>query len=106
MTHHKPYTNPNLTIHELASSLKMTPHLLSRVINEGFGKNFFDFVNQYRVDELKHRMNDPHARHQTLLSMAFDVGFNSKTAFNRAFKKLTQQTPKEYFQTPTEEHAD
>jgi AraC-like DNA-binding protein len=106
MTQHKPYTNPNLTIHELASGLKMTPHLLSRVINEGFGKNFFDFVNQYRVDELKRRMNDPHARHQTLLSMAFDVGFNSKTAFNRAFKKLTQQTPKEYFQTPTEEHAD
>ncbi|QKZ13219.1 helix-turn-helix domain-containing protein [Spirosoma sp. KUDC1026] len=104
MDQQKPYTNPNLTIHELAAGLKMPSHLLSRVINEGFGKNFFDFVNQYRVDELKRRMNDPHARGFTLLSLAFDVGFNSKTAFNRAFKKLTHQTPKEYFQMTSDEH--
>lgn len=104
MEQQKPYTNPNLTIHELAASLKMPPHLLSRVINEGFGKNFFDFVNQYRVDELKRRMNDSHARGFTLLSLAFDVGFNSKTAFNRAFKKLAHQTPKEYFHMTHDEH--
>jgi len=103
MRDHKPYTNPNLTIHELASGLKIPPHVLSKVINEGFGKNFFDYVNQYRVEEFKQRMDDPRSRQHTLLSLAFDVGFNSKSAFNRAFKKLTHQTPKDYFQMASEE---
>lgn len=103
MTAQKPYTNPNLTIHELAGGLKMPPHVLSKVINEGFGKNFFDFINEYRVEEFKRRMDDPKAKQYTLLSLAFDVGFNSKTAFNRAFKKLTNQTPKDYFQMASEE---
>lgn len=93
---HKPYSNPNLTINELASKLKMQPYLLSKVINEGFDKNFFDFINYYRVEELKKRLEDPRFKHYTLLSQAFEVGFNSKTAFNRAFKKITQQTPSEY----------
>ena len=99
----KPYTNPNLTIHELAGGLKMPPHVLSKVINEGFGKNFFDFINEYRVEEFKQRMDDPRSKQYTLLSLAFDVGFNSKTAFNRAFKKLTNQTPKDYFHMASEE---
>ncbi|RIV19801.1 helix-turn-helix domain-containing protein [Fibrisoma montanum] len=97
MKRHKPYTNPNLTIHELATKLKLQPHVLSRVINDGFEKNFFDFINYYRVEELKKRMDDPRFRNYTLLSLAFEVGFNSKTAFNRAFKKITQQTPSDYF---------
>nr|WP_293834315.1 helix-turn-helix domain-containing protein [uncultured Arsenicibacter sp.] len=92
----KLYTNPNLTINELASKLKMQPYLLSKVINEGFDKNFFDFINHYRVEELKHRLDDPRFKNYTLLSLAFEVGFNSKTAFNRAFKKITRQTPSEY----------
>ncbi|MFD2574489.1 helix-turn-helix domain-containing protein [Spirosoma soli] len=104
MDEHKPYTNPNLTIHELASGVKLPPHVLSKVINDGFGKNFFDFVNQYRVEELKRRMDDPKSKSYTLLSLAFEVGFNSKTAFNRAFKKLTNQTPKEYFNMVSDEH--
>jgi AraC-like DNA-binding protein len=103
MVAHKPYVNPNLTIHELAGALKMPPHVLSKVINEGFGKNFFDFINAYRVEEFKRRMDDPRAKQYTLLSLAFDVGFNSKTAFNRAFKKLTNQTPKDYFHMASEE---
>jgi AraC-like DNA-binding protein len=104
MSQHKPYTNPNLTIHELAMGVKIPPHVLSRVINDGFGKNFFDFVNQYRVEEFKHRMDDPRTKNYTLLSLAFEVGFNSKTAFNRAFKKLTNLTPKEYFNMASDEH--
>lgn len=103
MVRQKPYANPSLTIHELAGSLKIPPHVLSRVINDGFGKNFFDFVNEYRVDEFKRRMSNPRAKQHTLLSLAFEVGFNSKTAFNRAFKKLTNQTPKEYFHVASEE---
>ena len=79
--------------------MKLPPHVLSKVINEGYGRNFFDFINQLRIDELKVRLNDPRFRSYTLLSMAFEVGFNSKTAFNRSFKKLTNQTPSEYMQT-------
>jgi len=102
MQQHAPYTNPSLTIHELAAGLQLPPHVLSRVINEGFGRNFFDFVNGYRIEALKQRMDDPRARQFTLLSLAFEVGFNSKTAFNRAFKKHTDQTPREYFNTVVE----
>ncbi|GAB2557422.1 helix-turn-helix domain-containing protein [Spirosoma aerophilum] len=105
MQQQKPYTNPNLTIHELATGVKMPPHVLSRVINDGFGKNFFDFINQYRIEAFKQRMEDPRSRHYTLLSLAFEVGFNSKTAFNRAFKKLTNQTPKEYFNMVSDDHS-
>lgn len=71
--------------------------MLSRVINDGFEHNFFDFINYYRVAEFKQRMADPRHRNATLLSIAFEVGFNSKTAFNRAFKKITDQTPRTYF---------
>jgi AraC-like DNA-binding protein len=93
----KPYTNPKLTLVELAQSLKMPPYLLSKVINNGFGKNFFDFINSYRIEEFKKRVEDPQFKNYTLLSIAFDVGFNSKTAFNRSFKKITSQTPSTYF---------
>lgn len=99
MRRHKPYTNPNLTLAELALRMKLPPHVLSKVINEGYQKNFFDFINQLRIDELKARLIDPRFRSYTLLSMAFEVGFNSKTAFNRSFKKLTNQTPSEYMHT-------
>ncbi|WP_151087344.1 helix-turn-helix domain-containing protein [Hymenobacter baengnokdamensis] len=103
MQQHKPYLNPSLTIHELAAGLQLPPHVLSKVINEGFGQNFFDFVNAYRVDEFKLLMATPQARHYTLLALALEVGFNSKTAFNRAFKKQTDQTPREYFSGIREE---
>jgi AraC-like DNA-binding protein len=94
---HKPYTNPQLSLNELATKLKMPPHVLSRVINDGFGKNFFDFVNTYRIEEFKRRADDPHYKNFTLLGIAYEVGFNSKSAFNRSFKKITNQTPREYF---------
>jgi AraC-like DNA-binding protein len=97
MIKNKPYSNPNLSLNELASKLKMQPHVLSKVINQGFQKNFFDFINTYRVEEFKSRMDDPKYRHYTLISVAYEVGFNSKTAFNRSFKKMTNQTPSEYY---------
>lgn len=97
MNKQKPYTNAGLTLNELASKLKMSPHLLSKVINEGYDKNFFDFINEYRIEEFKQRFEDPRNKQYTMLAIAFEVGFNSKTAFNRAFKKMTQQTPREYF---------
>jgi YesN/AraC family two-component response regulator len=98
MQKHTPFTNPKLTLNDLAAKIKIPPHILSKVINEGFDKNFFDFVNTYRIEEFKKRMEDPKNKNFTLLGIAFDVGFNSKTAFNRSFKKITNQTPSEYFQ--------
>lgn len=92
----KPYTNPNLTLAELAIQLQLPPHVLSKLLNESYQKNFFDFINYHRIEELKRRLNDPRFRSYTVLSMAYEVGFNSKTAFNRSFKKLTNQTPSEY----------
>ncbi len=97
MKSNKPHVNPRLTLNELAEKLKIQPHTVSKVINDGFNKNFFDFINTYRIEEFKERMSDPKFKNYTLLSIAFEVGFNSKTAFNRSFKKLTNQTPKEYY---------
>lgn len=90
------FTNPNLSLNELAQKLKMQPHLLSKVINDGFNKNFFDFINSYRIEEFKKLAKDKRYKHHTFVSLAFEVGFNSKTAFNRSFKKMTNQTPREY----------
>lgn len=102
MERYKPYTNPKLTLMDLAHRLKIPPHVLSRIINVGFGKNFFDFVNTYRIEEFKRRVEDPQYKNHTLLSIAFDVGFNSKTAFNRSFKKITNQTPSNFYQNVKE----
>ncbi|MBL0745606.1 helix-turn-helix domain-containing protein [Chryseolinea sp. Jin1] len=99
MEKYQPYTNPKLSLVELASRLKLQPHILSKVINSGFGMNFFDYVNTYRIDEFKRRVEDPQYKNYTLLGIALDVGFNSKTAFNRSFKKITSQTPSAFFNT-------
>jgi AraC-like DNA-binding protein/uncharacterized protein YjeT (DUF2065 family) len=99
MEKYQPYTNPKLSLVELASRLKLQPHILSKVINSGFGMNFFDYINTYRIDEFKRRVEDPQYKNYTLLGIALDVGFNSKTAFNRSFKKITSQTPSAFFNT-------
>jgi AraC-like DNA-binding protein len=72
-------------------------HTLSAVINEGYNKNFFDFINDYRIEEFKRLAATEQYKHYTFLAIAMEVGFSSKTTFNRAFKKCTGQTPREYF---------
>ncbi|MEM9821278.1 MAG: helix-turn-helix domain-containing protein [Bacteroidota bacterium] len=94
----KPYLNSRLALSDLAELLGTNSHTLSRLINEGFDKNFYDFVNGYRVEEFKKRIVLPEYKNQTFLALAFDVGFNSKTAFNRSFKKLTNSTPRKFLQ--------
>jgi AraC-like DNA-binding protein len=89
----KPYLNPNLTLPQLASMIQTPSHYLSQVINEKFSLNFFDFINQYRIEEVKSRISDPQFKHLSLLGIAFECGFNSKSAFNRIFKKFTGTTP-------------
>jgi AraC-like DNA-binding protein len=92
----KPYLEADLSLPELANKLEIPSHHLSRVINEQFGVNFFDFVNQYRVEEVKSRIDNPEFKNLSLLGIAFDSGFNTKSAFNRVFKKMTGFTPSEY----------
>ncbi|PTX62655.1 AraC family transcriptional regulator [Kordia periserrulae] len=97
MENERLYTNPNLTLFDVASSLDTHPKKVSNIINKGFKMNFNDFVNTYRVEEVIKKVNSDESNVKTLLGIALDSGFNSKSTFNRAFKKQTQQTPKEYF---------
>lgn len=92
----KPYLEPQLTLPELATQMQISLHLLSKVINDGYDKNFHDFINSYRIEEFKLLIIKPKYKNQTILAVALDAGFNSKTAFNRAFKKLTNSTPREF----------
>lgn len=92
----QPYLNPGLSLSELAEQVQLPSHQLSKVINDGFEKNFFDFVNGYRIEAFKERIRSSAHRERTILSLALEAGFNSKTAFNRAFKKHTGQTPREF----------
>ena len=98
LAQNKPYINPKLTLSELAHQINVPPHLLSKAINEHYGKNFFEFINTLRIEEFKELIKQPKYHNYTLLALAYEVGFNSKTAFNRAFKKITDKTPKEYFE--------
>jgi len=92
----KMYRNPELTLTDLANHLGTNPSLLSKIINRSFGKNFNDYVNQYRVLEVKENLANPANAHLTIMSLAYDAGFNSKATFNRAFKKFTGDSPKTY----------
>jgi AraC-like DNA-binding protein len=92
----KPYLNPDLTLPRLAAELDISAHYLSQVINEQFNVNFFDFVNRYRVEAFKERIGDSLYRNFSLLGIAFECGFNSKSAFNRVFKKITGLTPSQF----------
>jgi len=92
----QPYLNPGLSLADLAELAQVPAHHLSKLINEGFQKNFFDFINTYRVEAFRARIEQGDHHQHTILSQALEVGFNSKTAFNRAFKKHLGITPREY----------
>lgn len=92
----KSYLNPDLTLSQLATEIGISSHILSQVINAQFNLNFFDFVNHYRVEEFKQRIVSPNYENYSMLGIAFDCGFNSKSAFNRIFKKATSLTPSQF----------
>ncbi len=96
MQNKKPYLDPTLNLHHMAELTNMPAHHLSKVINKSFHNNFFEFVNLYRIEEFKLLVNDPKHNHLTLLGIAFECGFNSKSAFNRIFKEHTGITPRGY----------
>jgi AraC-like DNA-binding protein len=96
MKEQKPFTDGELSLQKLAESLSIPPHHLSQIINERLGQTFSDFINSYRVEEAKQRLLDPRFKHLSLLGIAVDVGFNSKSSFNAVFKKHTNMTPSEF----------
>jgi AraC-like DNA-binding protein len=96
MERNKPYFNPELTIQDLAEKVNIPKHHLTYIINTGLDKNFFNFINEYRVEEFKRRAISPEYDHLTLVAIAFDCGFNSKSSFHNIFKNITGQTPSEY----------
>jgi AraC-like DNA-binding protein len=92
----KPYLNFDLTISDLALELQTTIHKLSQVINENYQQNFYDFVNTYRIEATKKLLNNTDYKDVKIMAIAYDCGFNSKSAFYTAFKKATNTTPTEY----------
>lgn len=96
MANQKPYLSSQLNLDSLASQMSVTRHDLSQAINDNLGINFFHFVNQHRVEEVKRRIADQQYAHLTLLGIAFETGFNSKSSFNHIFKKMEGITPSEY----------
>ncbi len=95
----KPYLNPEINIYQLAILLNIKKHHLSQVINERTGMNFFDFINTFRVEEIKKNLTHPSMKNLTLLGIALESGFNSKATFNSAFKKFTGLTPSDFQKT-------
>ncbi|MPR37234.1 AraC family transcriptional regulator [Salmonirosea aquatica] len=101
MDSEKLFLQPELTLVELASHLDIHPNYLSQTINEMEGASFYDYINGMRIEEFKRRVSLAENQKFTLLALAFDCGFNSKSAFNRVFKKATGLSPSQYAQAAT-----
>jgi len=97
----KPYTDPDLKLQNLADHLGIPSYQLSQIINTELQQNFYDLVNSLRIAEAKYRLMDPAKQHITIITIAYDVGFNSKSTFNTAFKKYTKMTPSQFRKSPT-----
>ena len=96
MQGNKPWLESELTLGQLAAQLAIPPHYLSEVINSRFDLNFFNFINQYRLEQVKQDLVDPTKGHLKILAIAFDAGFNSKSTFNNLFREQEGMTPSEY----------
>ncbi|RDY58721.1 helix-turn-helix domain-containing protein [Flagellimonas nanhaiensis] len=92
----KVFLEPQLKIDDVASKLNISVHKISQVINSRSNKNFYDFVNRYRVEYFKKLLSDPNHRKFTILSLGIESGFNSKASMNRVFKNYEGQSPKEF----------
>ena len=93
---HAPYRSQNLTLKQLADQLGINSKYLSQVINELHNQNFMDFINSYRIQEAQKMLRSSRYDHYTIVAIAQEVGFRSRSAFYAAFKKVTGKTPTEF----------
>ncbi|MBW0161372.1 MAG: AraC family transcriptional regulator, partial [Sediminibacterium sp.] len=98
MAAQKLYEDPQLTITMVADRLGTHSKKVSQIINQGFGMNFNDYINSYRIESVIQKIDAGETSSQTIMGLAYDAGFNSKSTFNRAFKRLKNMTPKEYLE--------
>jgi AraC-like DNA-binding protein len=96
MEENKPYLDPDLSLKGLAEDLNFSERDLSQVINNNIGLRFFDYVNKYRIQDAVSLIKKPPDPKMTILEIMYDVGFNSKSSFNTAFRKFTDITPSEF----------
>ncbi len=96
MVEEQPYLSPDLSLRSLAQRIEIHPNQLSWLLNERLGKNFNQFINHYRVEHFKSLAIDEANSHISLIGLAYESGFNSKTVFNTYFKKEAGKTPKEW----------
>lgn len=96
MTEEEPYLDPTLTIYDLSKKTGIPSKEVSLLINHDLNQHFFDFVNGYRIRKAMDLLKDPEKKEFTVLEILYEVGFNSKSSFNTAFKKYTQTTPTQY----------
>jgi len=96
VTTQKPFLESDLTLSQLSEQVNIPAHYVSQVVNEKLNCNFLDFINGYRVEEAKAKLVDPKLSHYTIMGVAHDAGFNSKSTFYTAFKKHTGMTPSQY----------
>lgn len=96
MEEEKIYDDADISLQSLAEKVAISPHLLSRILNEKLNRNFADFINFYRIEEAKRLLQSPKGAKKKISTIAFDVGFNTQVAFYTAFKKYTGKTPAQY----------
>jgi AraC-like DNA-binding protein len=96
MKEKKPFLDTQITLAALSKKLNVTPEYLSGILNGKLNRNFFDFINYYRIEEFKRLCRENKNQSYTILGLAWDAGFNSKATFNRVFKNATGMTPGDY----------
>ena len=96
LTKKKLYLNDSLSLSELAEELDISDKKLSELLNQHLNTNFYNLINEYRVKEVKQKIENGDNQKFTLLSLAYDCGFQSKTSFNRVFKQKTGMSPSKY----------
>ena len=96
MDNNEPFLDPSLSVEELATQVNMPTKELSFLINHDLNQHFFDFVNSYRIQKAKKILENQEKSNLTILEILYEVGFNSKSSFNTAFKRHTDTTPTEY----------
>ncbi len=102
MLREKPYLNSDLTLSKLAELLDESPNNISWILNNVIQQTFYDYINQYRVREFIQKIDNNEHHKKTILGLSQEVGFNSKSTFNRAFRSLMNETPSSFLKNRTQ----